>query len=312
MIRFPLPVPAQGRVDVVGLGVNAVDHLCVVQSFPRFDSKVRVVAYSCQPGGQVATALVALQRWGLRTAYVGTFGGDAAGELSRASLAAEGIDLSGTRSRPREANQVAVILIEATSGERTILWHRPRPLTLEPREVEREWIVSARFLHLDGVDVEAARTAATWARESGVPVAADLDTLSEGVDSLLPLVDVLFVSREFAEGYTGRQDPEAALRELAARSGATLAGVTLGAEGAVASCQGRIVRCRGFQVQAVDTTGAGDVFHAGIIYALIAGWPIEEGVLFANAAAALKCRRLGGRPGIPSVAEARALAGLAA
>src|SRR6185295_1133162 len=110
--------------DVVGFGLNSIDHLCVVRRHPRLDSKQQLVTYDVQPGGQVPTALVALQRWGLRTAYVGSFGDDLGGVRSHASLAIEGIDLSATVTRANTAQQVSVILIDEVSGERSVLWQR--------------------------------------------------------------------------------------------------------------------------------------------------------------------------------------------
>src|SRR5271169_297920 len=107
--------PANKRFDVVGFGVSSVDHLCVVKRHPRLDSKQQLVTYDVQPGGQVPTALVALQRWGLRTAYVGGFGDDTGGVLSRTSLATEGVDISATVTRRDVRQQVSVILIDEGS-----------------------------------------------------------------------------------------------------------------------------------------------------------------------------------------------------
>ena len=123
-----LRVPDERPFDVVGVGLNAVDHLCTVAAFPTFNSKLQMASYACQPGGQVATAMVALQRWGCRTAYVGSFGDGIIGELSRRSLAEEGVDLSGAVQRRGVANQMAVILVDQASGERTVLMHRPASL----------------------------------------------------------------------------------------------------------------------------------------------------------------------------------------
>ena len=80
--ELPRPLPEGRSYDVVGFGLNAVDHLCSLQSFPHHAGKMLLDGYDCRPGGPVATAVVALQRWGLRTAYVGAFGDDAFGELA--------------------------------------------------------------------------------------------------------------------------------------------------------------------------------------------------------------------------------------
>jgi sulfofructose kinase len=307
MTAIGIAVPPAGAYDVVGVGVNAVDHLCTVTTFPTFDSKQTLAGYDLQPGGQVATALVALQRWGRRTAYVGTFGDGPLGELSRRSLADEGIDVTGAPTRPGVANQTAVILIDAASGERTILMHRPAALTLRTDEVDRGLVASARVLHVDGYDADAAHAAATWARAAGVPVVVDVDTGVDRVERLLAETDAVILSREFAAALTGTRSADAALAALAARTKAPLVAVTLGADGVIARTAAGTLHVPGYAVAAVDTTGAGDLFRAGFIHGLLHGWPLERTLRFANATAALKCTKLGGRPGIPTVAEAERL-----
>ena len=307
MTAIGIAVPPTAPWDVVGVGVNAVDHLCVVDPFPVFDSKSTLAGYDCQPGGQVATALVALARWGCRTAYVGTFGDGPLAELSRRSLVDEDVDVSRTRRREGVTNQTAVILVDRASGERTILMHRPAALTLRPDELDRDLVTAARVLHLDGYDADAAFAAATWARAAGVPVVVDVDTRVGPVERLLAVTDAVILSRPFACELTGASEPEEALARLVAETRAALVAVTLGAAGAIAATAAGTFRAPGYAVAAVDTTGAGDVFHAGFIYGLLRDWSLERTLAFANAAAALKCAKLGGRPGIPTVAAAEAL-----
>ncbi len=301
--------PTDVPFDVVGFGLNCVDHLCVVKRYPRFDSKQPLVAYDQQPGGQVPTALVALQRWGLRTAYVGSFGDDAGGLLARASLVAEGVDVSATLVRRDTRNQVAVILIDETTGERSVLSQRPGPFALRADEIRRDVLVSGRALLLDAVDMPAAIDAAGAARAAGVLTVLDIDEPAAGIDELLPCTDVLIVGTEFLERLAGTREVRAALRAVAKR-GPWFAGVTLGAGGALALVRGEFHYVPAYRIAVVDSTGAGDVFHAGSIYGLLQGWPVPETLRFAAAAAALKCERLGGRPGIPTLARACALAGI--
>jgi sugar/nucleoside kinase (ribokinase family) len=256
----------------------------------------------------VATALVALQRWGRRTAYVGTFGDGDAGRLARASLVAEGVDVGAARVRPGVSNQLAFILVDRDSGERTILMHRPAALTLRPDELDRALVTAGRVLHLDGYDLDAAVQAAGWARAAGIPVVVDVDAAVAGIDRLLAHADAVAVSREFASRVTGCDDEERALARLAGETGAPLTAITLGRDGVIARAGGRTLRVPAYPVHAVDTTGAGDVFHAGLIHGLLAGWLLDATLRFANAAAGLKCTRVGGRPGIPTAAAAAALA----
>jgi sulfofructose kinase len=302
-----LTLPGDRVFDVVGVGLNAVDHLCTVPNFPTFNSKLQMAGYSCQPGGQVATAMVALQRWGCRTAYIGSFGDGIIGQLSVRSLAEEGINLDGAVHRRGVANQMAVILVDEVSGERTVLMHRPAALTLSPDELRRDLVTSGRVLHLDGYDLDAALAAASWARDAGMPVVVDLDTRSGPVERLVTVSDVVIVSQEFAEQFTGVADPERALERLSKATPAPIVAITLGAAGAITRACGAVSRIPAYPVRCIDSTGAGDVFHAAFIYGMLADWPLDRMLRFANAAAALKCTQVGGRPGIPTVAAAEAL-----
>lgn len=300
-------VAPPAAIDVVGVGVNAIDHLCTVDPFPVFDTKQTLAGYEVQPGGQVATALVALRRWGRSCRYVGTFGDGPLGDLSRASLADEGIDVADARTRRGVANQCAVILVDRASGERTILMHRPAALALDVHELDRVRVTAGRVLHVDGYDADAAHAAAQWARTAGIPVVVDVDTGVDQVERLLRATDAVILAREFACALTGTADPHAALTALAAATGAPLVAVTLGADGVIARTAATTLHVAGFPVRAVDTTGAGDVFRAGFIHGLLSAWSLERTLAFANAAAALKCTVAGGRPGIPTVAAAEAL-----
>ena len=295
--------PGARRFDVVGIGLSSVDHLAVVERHPRLDGKQELVAYDMQPGGQVPTALVALQRWGLRTAYVGAFGDDAGGVLAHRAMDAEGVDLSAAVTRPQTRQQVSVILIDRVSGERSVLWERADALELTETEIPAGILAATRALLMDAVGLPQAIAAARRARTAGALVVLDTDAPAPGIDELLALTDVLIVSGGFVERLTGRADLRAALRATAAR-GPWFVGVTLGAGGAMASVNGHLHCVPAYRVRTVDTTGAGDVFHAGAVYGLLQGWPVDDTLRFAAAAAALKCERIGGRPGIPTLERA--------
>jgi sugar/nucleoside kinase (ribokinase family) len=295
--------------DVVGFGLNSVDHICVVKHHPRLDSKQRLVTYDVQPGGQVPTALVALQRWGLRTAYVGAFGDDPGGAMARAALADDGVDLSATTVRSGTRHQVSVILVDEISGERSVMGETPGLLRLRDDELQQKVITSGRILLMDAVDIATACIAATWAREADVCTVLDIDEPAPGIDDLLKLTDVLIAGSEFPAKLTGQRDLRQALRDIAAR-GPWFAGVTLGAGGALALVRGQFHYVPAFRLPVVDSTGAGDVFHAGSIYGLLQEWSVDDIIRFAAGAAALKCGKLGARPGIPTLEHALSLTGL--
>jgi sulfofructose kinase len=284
--------------DVVGFGFNTFDHVCVVDRHPGLDGKQRVREYVQQPGGQIPTALVALQRWGLRTAYVGPFGDDEGGRAQRASLAAEGVDLRGTRVRSDVGSQTSLILVDRITGERSVLWQRPDGLALRADELDRDLLTSGRALFMDADDLATARLAARWAREAGVVTVLDVDTPGPGIDALLADTDVLAVAREFAHRFTGCTDLGRAVRELA-KAGPRLAIVTLGTGGALACADRALHHVPAVRVSVVDTTSAGDLFHAGVVYGLLHDWPLDRTLRFASAAAALECMALGGRAAIP-------------
>ncbi len=287
-------------VDLVGVGLNATDTLIPLAAFPARGSKMAYTEASVMPGGQVATTVVACQTWGLKTRYVGKLGDDGAARLHR-----EAFDRVGVEARlisvAGAASPQSLILVDA-EGERTVLCRRDERLTLRPEELDRAWIEQARALHVDGHDTAAATLAAGWARAAGIPVIADLDELYPGVEELIEHIDYLIVSRDFPCRLMGGNDLEGALRRMATRFGCRLAAATLGEDGVLAWDGRRMVYSAAYRVPVADTTGAGDIFHAGFIYALLQGWPLERQLDFSCAAAALNCMAAGARGGIGAVA----------
>jgi sulfofructose kinase len=276
-----------------------VDHVVLLEHFPRFAGKERLGGYQQLPGGQIATALLAATRLGLRASLIGSVGDDEAAQVALAPLREGGVELSGVRIRSRTPTQLSVILVDSTSGERTVLWYRDPQLCLKAAELRRDEVVRGRVLHLDAGDPEAAGWAAQVAREAGIPVVLDADTPGPGLDSLLRRVDFPIVSREFAENQFGTGSVREALGGLVAL-GARLAVVTLGSVGALAREADREIASPAFAVQARDTTGAGDVFHAGFVWGLLEGLSAERVLGAANGAAALNCCALGAQGGLPT------------
>ena len=305
-MRFNLHLPKSKPFDVVGMGLNSVDFLCVVPEFPTINSKMRILNFSKQGGGQVATAMVALSRWGVKTKYIGKIGGDELGKFSLASLREEGVDISSVSIEPSATNQYAMILVAGPSGERTILWDRDERLMYREGELQKETVCSGKILHLDGHDIRAALRCARWAKEEKIPTVIDLDKVEPLTSELIKEIDFVVTSARFPTLFTGIADREKALLELQKYTPGFLC-ATLGHEGTAAFVNGELIYVRGFEVKAVDTTGAGDVFHAGFIYGLLQNWEMKEILRFSNAAAALKCRDLGGRRGIPALDDVRKL-----
>lgn len=297
----------RSKVDVVGLGLNATDTVLTVEEFPPLGGKERVVSLSRQAGGQVATAVVTCQRLGLCTRYIGKVGNDEAGRIQLRSLREEGIDVQDTRVVRSATTQFGLIIVDRSTGERTVFWDRDERLAVRPRELKQEAITTARILHLDGCDVAACAHAAKWARKAGIPVLADIDTVYEGVEDLFPLIDYLIASADFLPTLTGKRDPFRSLQHMARVYGIPSPGMTLGREGALLYNEGRFYYSPGFVVELVDTTGAGDVFHGAFAYGLLQEWAVEQILDFSNAMAALNCTAVGARGGIASRAEAEKL-----
>jgi sulfofructose kinase len=287
------------KVDVVGVGLNATDTLIPLPHYPALGSKVEFHSANVLPGGQVASAVVACQKWGLRTRYVGKVGDDHAAMIHRAEFDRLGVEAHLITS-PGCASQQAFILVD-DAGERTVLWKRDHRLTLRPEELQREWIVDSRALHVDGHDTAAAVAAAGWARAAGIPVIADLDELYPGIEALLPNLDYLITSRDIPGRLVGEQDLRKSLPAVRTRYGCRLTAATLGQEGVLAWDGAQFHYASAFRVETTDTTGAGDNFHAGFIYGLLQGWPLARQLDFACAAAALNCRGMGARGGIQTV-----------
>jgi sugar/nucleoside kinase (ribokinase family) len=295
--------PAGGReFDVVGMGLNAVDHLCVVPRFPKYEEKLRMEEFRRAGGGQVASAMVACARWGLKARYRGKVGGGDLGAFSLSTLREAGVDVSDVAVVEGVLNQFAFILIDKMTGERTIIWTRDDRLKMLPEEVPLGSIATGRFLHLDGHDAPAAAHAARGARRLGVKVVLDAETVKDGTREMVASADYVVASSEFPERFTGDADRRRALAKIK-DGGAVCVVSTLGKMGSVCLYEGRYIETRGFRVECVDSTGAGDVFHAAFVYGLAGDWEMEKILEFSNAAAALNCTDIGARAGIKPPGE---------
>lgn len=298
---------SQPQYDVVGVGLNATDTMILIPHFPAYGGKVPFLDEIMSPGGQVATAVVCCAKLGLRTKYIGTIGDDERGRIQWESLQGTGVNLDHVQRRENTPNQSAYILIDQTTGERTVFWSRPDGLRLDPEEITPEQITCARLLHIDGHDTPAVAHAARIARQHGIPVTVDVDTIYKGFEHVLPNVDYLITSSEFPERWTGESDPCKALTLLQETYGMRVAAMTLGAHGALARVEGKFCYSPAFVVNCLDTTGAGDVFHGAFCYSVVKGFSIGETLEFSNAMAALNCTALGARGRIALEDQARTL-----
>jgi sulfofructose kinase len=294
-------------VDIVGVGLNATDTVIRLPHFPAFNSKVEFHLSEILLGGQVATAITACALWSLKARYVGKIGDDSYGLVQQTAMQEAGIEAHWIVV-PRCQSQSSFILVDEETGERTVLWKRDPRLELLPGEIQREWVLQSRLLHVDGHDCTGAAAAARWARAAHIPVTADLDNLYPGVEALLENVDFAICSKEFPARLCGEGDLLGSLPAMASRFGCRLVGATLGADGVLAWDGNRFHYSPAFDLKPVDTTGAGDVFHAAFAFALLRGDDLQHALEFSCAAAGLACMGMGARGGIASLREIEDLA----
>jgi len=294
--------------DVVGVGENSVDFVYVLPHAPQAGgalAKMRIADRHVLCGGQTATAIATCASLGLRSKYVGVTGSDENGRRVVSELARRGVDVSSVVTREAD-NRFAVILVDRSNGERIVLWDRDESLRLRESELPADALTSARVVHVDDVDEEVAIRTAVTARAAGAIVTSDIDRVTPRTGELASSVTHAIFSQHVVVTLSGTSEMEPALRRLRARHDSVLI-VTMGERGAVALERDTFHDEPAFRVPAVDTTGAGDVFRGGLIYALVNGEPIEQALRVANAAAAVSCTRLGALNGVPTLDEVREL-----
>lgn len=294
----------RASIEVLGIGQCSLDYIGKIQAYPPADRKCEFTDMVIQGGGPVATALVALARWGVSCAFAGVLGDDLFGRMIKESLEAEGIDTLGVRVRMGTESQFAFIAAEPGLGRRTIFWRRPTGPPLTPEELDIRRIERAKILHTDGRFIDASLNACKAARGAGVPVVVDADSFHEGLVDMARVSDYFIASENFSAAFLGKENPREACYRIA-DLGPRVAGVTLGPRGYIALAEGRLIEKPAYRVDPVDTTGCGDVFHSGFIYGLLQGWEYDKCLDFAAWAAALVSLKMGGRSGIPTPEQIR-------
>ena len=304
-MQFPFKISKNKEFDAVGFGTNAVDYLIVVPEYPNFNSKIELTNYHELAGGEIASTMAGLKRLGMKTAYIGRFGADSAGDFGLKSLRDEGVDITFAEQIKGAITQVGFIIIDEKTGERTVIWKRDEKLGYAPSEVPLEIVRNTKIFHATPHDALACVRLAQEAKKHGAIISIDIDNIFDGILEMIPLVDVFMSSREFPEKLLGIKDEREGLREIKSRFGCPLVGMTLGANGSLVLCEDQFIETTGFEVPGgcKDTTGAGDAFRVGLIYGLLRGESVETTLRMANAVAALKCRAIGARTALPNVDE---------
>lgn len=288
--------------DCVGLGICTVDYSCLLSHYPKLDEKMDVTAFAFNGGGPIPNALVTLARLGAKTAYIGVVGDDDNGKFVLENFEQEWVDISGVVvDKNCETNQ-AFIWIDQTTGKKTVVLNKNSSAELLPNEVSSRHVTSTRYLHVDGRETEATIAAIEMARDAGVEIVLDAGSIRNNMDKILNMVDYPIVSEAFCVDYLGTSDFEKGL-EILLKKGASTAIITCGAKGCYGADSSQMIHQPAFNVNAVDTTGAGDVFHGAFIFSLLQNWTLQKSLKFASATAALKCTQIGGRSGIPDLSK---------
>jgi sulfofructose kinase len=304
-MRFPFKISENKKFDAVGFGTNAVDYLVQVPEYPQFNSKIELDTYTQLAGGEIASTMSGLCRLGMRTAYIGRFGKDSAGDFGLQSLREEGVNIEFAEQIEGAITQVGFIIIDARNGERTVIWKRDEKLSVAPEEVPLELMEHTKIFHATPHDAPACAKLARAAKKYGAIISIDIDNIFDGVLEMIPLVDIFISSAEFPEKLLGITDRKDALREIKARFGCPVVGMTLGENGSLILCENEFIETEGFAVPGgcKDTTGAGDAFRVGLLYGILQEASVEESARMANAVAALKCRAIGARTSLPDKEE---------
>jgi sulfofructose kinase len=291
---------------ILGFGESSVDEVLLVHELPRGGtSKLPVSSSSTMYGGQVATCMAACAALGLPAGYLGPVGDDDHGRALLDELRDRGVDVSRAIVRPAPTRR-AVIMVEAGTGDRLVLWERDAGLDVSPEEFPPGILNDGTLLHVDAVDARAAMHLAASGQQAGLSITCDIDRLIPDAWEFLSNVTHPILAAGVPSALTNVDDVQGSLRAMRAHHPGVLC-VTRGERGAAALDRDDYVEVQAFSVRAVDTTGAGDVFRAGFIYGLVHSWPLEEILRFANAAAAASCTRAGAIDGVPPLEDVWAL-----
>ena len=278
---------------VVGLGANVLDTLISCGSFPCEDTKSRADGIIQSGGGPVGNALVVLSKLGTSAEVIGAFANDTSGEIILSELKAHGVNTEHVSVVCAKAF-TSYIILSKKDGTRTCVYDRGT-VPDSPELLCLSALDGANVLHLDGNYLRCALSAAKYAKEKGVKISLDAGGLYEGIEELLPLVDILIPSAEFAMGITKKDNPHDALLELQKRYAPEILVVTDGSRGGYYFENGSVHLYESYKIKAVDTNGAGDTFHGAFIAAYCNGMSISECCSFASAVAAYKCLHVGAR-----------------
>ncbi len=286
---------------IVGIGANVFDTLYNVPSYPAEDTKMRATASKTAGGGPVATGLVAAAKLGAQTAYIGVLSDDNGGKFLKEDFEKYGVATRWIQVKPGYRSFASVLWLCADKATRTCVFDKGDLPPLQLDDAQKQAVKDAALLMVDGNEMDAAVEAAKLARESGVKVLYDCGGLYPNVERLLAHTDIMIPSEEFATGHTGCDNAEAAAKKLFETYAPEVVVVTQGKQGGILYDGKTVTSYPAFSVAAVDTNGAGDVFHGAFAAAVTMGYDYLKCCRFASAVSALKCTGVGARESAPDL-----------
>lgn len=279
-----------------------MDTLVTVPNYPKEDTKLRAVGTKMAGGGPTATGLVAAQKLGEQTAYIGVLSDDNGGNFLTKDFEKYGVDTSLIEVKEGYRSFTSVIWLAKDTATRTCVFDKGNLPALALNEKQKDAIKEAEILMVDGNEMDAAEDACKIAKENNTKVLYDCGGLYEGVERILKLTDAMIPSEEFSLGHTGCTDASDAAKKLYDTYHPEVVVVTCGKEGGIIYDGKEAVRYPAFLVDAVDTNGSGDVFHGAFAAAMVKGLSYMNCCLFASATSAIKCTGVGARESVPNEA----------
>ena len=284
---------------IVGIGACVMDTLYNVPTFPKEDTKLRATGSKPAGGGPVATGLVAAQKLGEQTAYIGVLSDDNGGVFLKKDFEKYGVDTSLIKTEVGYRSFTSVIWLAADSTSRTCVFDKGNLPALSLSDDQKAAIKNATLLMVDGNELDAAVEAAKFARENGTKVLYDCGGLYEGVERLLAHTDIMIPSEEFALGHTGKDTAEDAAKALFEKYSPEVVVITQGKRGGIIYNGKEVVSYPIYPAVVVDSNGSGDVFHGAFAAAVVKGYDYEKCCHFSSAVSGLKCTGVGARESVP-------------
>ncbi len=288
---------------IVGIGANVYDTLITAPFYPTEDTKLRATAVKECGGGPCGTGLVAAAKLGASAAYIGALAKDSGGEFLLADMKRFGMSCDLVDMVEGKSSFSSYIVLSEESASRTCVFNKANLPDFEINENRAEAIRQAQVLMVDGNDLDRAVEGAKIANKSGCRVLYDAGGLYEGIEKLLPHADILIPSEEFALGHTKAAAAEDAAKWLFEKYSPEVVVITQGVRGGIVYDGKEIKAYPSFKVEAIDSNGAGDVFHGAFAFSVTMGYNYYDSCVFSSAVSALKCTKLGARDGVPSFEE---------